>query len=69
MKSSKYKAGDLVRISTGEAGCVVWSWLNEEFDVVEYYVAFFGTKLPEGKPSEKPYVLRFAETSISAFDP
>lgn len=30
------------------------------------YVAFFGDEFPNGKPSEKPYVLRYAVTSLTA---
>jgi hypothetical protein len=32
------------------------------------YVAFFGAEFPDGMPSEKPYVLRYAATSLAVLN-
>ena len=50
---------------TSEFGVVVHCWLDEEIGVFDCYVAFFGDGFPDGKPSEKPYVLRYAATSLT----
>lgn len=68
---SRYlKPGTLVRRvdhsgDSWEEGVVVHCWLDEELGVFDCYVAFFGASVPEGKPSEKPYVLRYASTSLT----
>ncbi|WP_255586815.1 hypothetical protein [Hephaestia mangrovi] len=49
---------------TPEFGIVVHCWLDDGIGMFDCYVAFFGNALPEGKPSEKPYVLRYAATSL-----
>lgn len=62
---NKYNIGDLVVLeSSTEVGVIVWSWYNEEIYSYDYYVAFFGASLPHGEPTEKPYILRYAETSL-----
>lgn len=50
---------------TPEFGVVVHCWLDDEIHMFDCYVAFFGTEFPDGKPSEKPYVLRYAATSLT----
>ena len=50
---------------TSEFGVVVHCWLNEEIDMFDCYVAFFGAEFPHGMPSEKPYVLRYGATSLT----
>lgn len=52
--------------STGEVGMVVHSWVNHDMQCLEYYVAFFGDQYPVAlhKPKEKPYILRYLETSL-----
>lgn len=51
--------------TTPEFGVVVHSWLDDEIGMFDCYVAFFGAEFPEGKPSEMPYVLRYASTSLT----
>ena len=49
-----------------EFGVVIHCWQNEEHQVFDCYVAFFGKDgFPKNKPSEKPYILRYASTSLS----
>lgn len=50
---------------TPEFGVIVHCWLDDEIAAFDCYVAFFGAEFPEGKPSEKPYVLRYAATSLT----
>lgn len=53
-----------------EYGVVIHCWLNEEIDGgYDCYVAFFGNEQPTGKPAGKPYVLRYASTSLTVIDP
>jgi hypothetical protein len=48
-----------------ELGVVIHCWLDQELGEHDCYVAFFGDALPEGQPSEKPYVLRYAARSLT----
>jgi hypothetical protein len=50
---------------TSEFGVVVQCWLDDEIGMFDCYVAFFGGAFPDGKPSEKPYVLRYGATSLT----
>lgn len=50
---------------TSEYGVVVHCWLDGEIGMFDCYVAFFGSEFPDGAPSEKPYVLRYAVTSLT----
>jgi hypothetical protein len=52
----------------GEFGIVVHCWHNEEIDGYDCYVAFLGPEVPSGKPDERPYVLRYAATSLARLD-
>ena len=57
------RPGDTVRhTSTGEVGRIVSTWNDD--GVTDCYVAFFGSSYPEGKPTEKPYVLRYYASSL-----
>ncbi|WGM32185.1 hypothetical protein [Brevundimonas sp. NIBR11] len=47
-----------------EDGVVVHCWFDDELRAYDCYVAFFGDAIPEGEPSVKPYVLRYASTSL-----
>jgi hypothetical protein len=47
-----------------EFGVVVHCWMNEEIGGYDCYVAFFGAEFPSGRPKEKPYVLRYAASSL-----
>jgi hypothetical protein len=51
---------------TPEFGVVVHCWLDDEIGMFDCYVAFFGSEFPDGKPSDKPYVLLYAATSLTA---
>ena len=63
-----FMPGDTVRhISTGEIGRIVSTW--DDDGETDCYVAFFGTSYPDGKPTEKPYVLRYASSSLERFEP
>jgi len=44
-------------------GVVVHCWLDDAVGVHDCYVAFFGAAIPEGKPADKPCILRYASTS------
>lgn len=59
--------GTLVRYDGSgepEYGVVVHCWPDEEIGAADCYVAFFGNETPNGKPGEKPYILRYAATSL-----
>ena len=45
-------------------GTVIHCWVDEECWFHDCYVAFFGNELPSSNPPMKPYVLRYATTSL-----
>ena len=47
-----------------EYGVVVHCWMSEDIGGYDCYVAFFGSELPNGLPKTKPYVLRYAASSL-----
>jgi hypothetical protein len=47
-----------------ELGVIVHCWMSEEIGGYDCYVAFFGNEFPSGCPKEKPYVLRYAASSL-----
>ena len=49
-------------------GVVVHCWLDDEIQIYDCYVAFFGNTRPTGKPPAKPYILRYASTSLNVTD-
>ncbi len=51
--------------TTSEFGVVVHCWLDNEIGMYDCYIAFFGEDLPDGKPAEKPYVLRYAAVGLA----
>ena len=51
-----------------EDGIVVHCWRNEEIDAHDCYVAFFGECIPRDQPAVKPYLLRYASTSLAVLD-
>lgn len=53
---------------TWEDGIVVHCWLSEEIDAYDCYIAFFGSAIPTGQPAGKPYVLRYASTSLTVLE-
>lgn len=63
-------AGTRVRLinqmdGSWEDGVVVHCWVDAEIGFHDCYVAFFGSTIPDGKPDEKPYVLRYSATSLT----
>lgn len=48
-----------------EYGIVVHCWRDIEANFYDCYIAFFGNKWPNGEPTEKPYILRYATTSVT----
>lgn len=66
---SALPAGTKVRLDTHdergpEFGVVVHCWMNADIGAYDCYVAFFGNELPSGQPKQRPYVLRYAVTSL-----
>jgi hypothetical protein len=51
-----------------EYGVVVHCWFDEDFDFYDCYIAFFGDQQPSGKPTDRPYILRYASTSLVVLD-
>ncbi len=52
-----------------EHGVVVHCWGDDEIDAYDCYVAFFGGEMPVRKPREKPYILRYAVSSLPVTEP
>lgn len=71
---SRYLApGTKVRLNSGpsegpEYGVVIHCWDDDEIQAWDCYVGFFGASFPTGKPREKPYVLRYAVTSLDVIE-
>lgn len=59
---SYLNGGDVL---TPEFGVVIHCWFSDEIAVFDCYVAFFGDAFPDGSPTEKPYVLRYAARSLT----
>ena len=53
---------------TPEYGVVVHCWRDDEIGMHDCYVAFFGSVFPTNKPEAKPYVLRYAATSLARLE-
>jgi len=57
------KAGTKVKLTKSndednpEYGIVFHCWWNDIHQVYDCYVAYFGDFIPEGKPTEMPYIL------------
>lgn len=51
-----------------EDGIVVHCWQSEVIDAHDCYVALFGKCIPTGQPAVKPYLLRYASTSLAVLD-
>lgn len=56
---------DGVEDGVPEYGVVVHCWLEEEIGGYDCYVAFFGSRHPAVRPAHKPYILRYASTSLT----
>lgn len=52
-----------------EQGVVVHCWGDDEIGAYDCYVAFFGSEMPARKPAAKPYVLRYAASSLKVTEP
>ena len=50
---------------TSEFGVVVHCWLDNEIGMFDCYIAFFDDVFPDGKPAEKPYILRYAAVGLA----
>jgi hypothetical protein len=65
-------SGTQVRYDGGEDGpeygVVVHCWLDPEHAFYDCYVAFFGAEPPAVEPAEKPYILRYASTSLTVIN-
>ncbi len=53
-----------VETPKSEYGVVVHCWLNDEIGMYDCIIAFFGDAFPDGYPTEKPYILRYAAVSL-----
>lgn len=51
---------------SSEFGIVVHCWLDDEIGMYDCHVAFCGAELPDRKPFQEPYVLRYAAISLTA---
>ncbi len=51
-----------------EFGVVIHCWRNEDEDIFDCSVAFFGDSFPDAAPQEPPYVLRYASMSLIVLD-
>jgi hypothetical protein len=51
-----------------EFGIVVHCWMSEDIEAYDCYVAFFGSEFPNGSPRTKPYVLRYAASSLRVIE-
>ena len=51
-----------------EVGVVVHIWRDPETDLDDAYIAFFGDEFPNGKPSEKPVILRYFVGGLDLID-
>lgn len=47
-----------------EYGRIIHAWFDHEMQTIDCYVAFFGNAFPSGKPTQKPYVLRYFLSSL-----
>jgi hypothetical protein len=49
---------------TPQSGIVIHCWLDKDANCFQSYVAFFGDKLPRGKPSNEPYIVQHKAISL-----
>ncbi len=68
VRLSYYAGEDLEAELVHEDGVVAHCWWDDELGGYDCYVAFFGDAIPSGKPEEKPYILRYAATSLTALE-
>lgn len=63
VRSDAFVDGDDDNVRS-EYGVVVHCWPDDEIGMWDCYIAFFGDSLPEGKPADAPYVLRYAAATL-----
>lgn len=52
-----------------EEGVVVHCWADDAIDAYDCFVAFYGLRSPKSAPEKKPYVLRYAASSLKVIEP
>jgi hypothetical protein len=68
VRLSYFAGEDLDAELTHEDGVVAHCWWDDEIGAYDCYVAFFGDAIPSGKPEDKPYILRYAATSLTVLE-
>ena len=58
-----------LEVGAPEHGVVIHCWGNDEINAWDCYVAFFGEEMPLREPASKPYVLRYAASSLKVAEP
>lgn len=48
-----------------EYGIVIHCWRDEELQIYDCLIAFFGSSFPNGLPEERPYILRYASINLT----
>lgn len=51
-----------------ECGVVVHIWNDPETGDDDAYIAFFGSQFPVGKPTAKPYILRYFVAGLEVIE-
>ena len=51
-----------------EYGTIVQTWWDDDMHGVDTYVAFYGSELPNGKPKQRPGILRYLIGSLTPVD-
>ena len=51
-----------------EYGVVIHCWRDTELQIYDCLIAFFGSEFPDGRPEEKPYILRYASMHLVVVD-
>ena len=66
--STSFSVGQRVRHGgTGEVGVLIHLWFDPDMGCDDAYVAFLGDVFPQGKPNQRPYVLRYATSSLENY--
>lgn len=74
MRADQYLSpGTKVRLESvdgaPEVGVVVHCWGSDEIDAYDCYVAFYGSEFPTRELKAKPYLLRYAASSLNVVEP
>jgi hypothetical protein len=69
------KAGDRIKRTfvldgetVTEVGVVVHVWVDPETELEDAYIAFLGNEFPDGKPANKPVILRYFVSGLERFE-